>query len=93
MRVALASPRIFGTVGRMANLITVACFRLLCLVVGLADRATPQWQSLDGPLVLIVIARDAVDGCIARVRSEASVFGSTFDVAARARPRRLQYRQ
>lgn len=65
----------------MANLITLARFCLLFLVVGLAYWAMPQWQLLNGPLVLFVIALDAVDGYVARRRGETSVFGSTFDIA------------
>ena len=65
----------------MANLITLLRFLLLFLLVGMAYWAPPQWQLLNAPLLLLIIALDAVDGWVARRRGEASVFGSVFDIA------------
>ena len=65
----------------MANLITLARFLLLFLVVAMAYWAPPQWQLLNAPLLLVIIALDGVDGYVARKRRETSVFGSIFDIA------------
>lgn len=65
----------------MANLITLARFCLLFLLVGMAYWAQPAWQLLNAPLVIVIIGLDAVDGYVARRRGEASVFGSIFDIA------------
>ena len=65
----------------MANLITLTRLLLLFLLVSMAYRAAPQWQLLDAPLLLLIIALDGLDGYVARRRGEASVFGSIFDIA------------
>jgi CDP-diacylglycerol--glycerol-3-phosphate 3-phosphatidyltransferase len=65
----------------MANLITLTRFLLLFLLVSMAYRAAPQWQLLDAPLLLLIIALDGLDGYVARRRGETSVFGSIFDIA------------
>jgi CDP-diacylglycerol--glycerol-3-phosphate 3-phosphatidyltransferase len=65
----------------MANLITLARFLLLFLLVSLVYRAPPAWQLLDAPLLLLIIALDGLDGYVARRRGETSVFGSIFDIA------------
>lgn len=65
----------------MANLVTLARFLLLFLVVAMAYWAPPQWQLLNAPLLLVIIALDGVDGYVARKRRETSVFGSIFDIA------------
>ena len=65
----------------MANLITLARFLLLFLLVSMAYPASPQWQLIDAPLLLLIIALDALDGHVARRRGETSVFGSIFDIA------------
>lgn len=65
----------------MANLITLLRFLLLFLLVAMAYWASPQWQLLNAPLLLLIIALDAVDGWVARRRGETSVFGSVFDIA------------
>ncbi len=65
----------------MANLITLTRFVLLFLLVSMAYRASPQWQLLDAPLLLLIIALDGLDGYVARRRGETSVFGSIFDIA------------
>lgn len=65
----------------MANLITLLRFLLLFLLVAMAYWAPPAWQLLNAPLLLLIIALDAVDGWVARRRGETSVFGSVFDIA------------
>lgn len=65
----------------MANLITLARFLLLFLLVALAYRATPAWQQINAPLLVLIIALDGLDGYVARKRAETSVFGSIFDIA------------
>jgi CDP-diacylglycerol--glycerol-3-phosphate 3-phosphatidyltransferase len=65
----------------MANLITGGRFALLFVLVYSAYRAAPDWQLLDAPLLLLIIALDGVDGYVARRRGEASAFGAIFDIA------------
>jgi CDP-diacylglycerol--glycerol-3-phosphate 3-phosphatidyltransferase len=65
----------------MANLITLFRFLLLFLLVGMAYWAVPAWQLVNAPLLLLIIGLDGVDGYVARLRGEASVFGSIFDIA------------
>ena len=65
----------------MANLITLFRFVLLFPLIIMAYSAPPQWQLLDAPLLILIVALDGVDGWVARRRNETSVFGSIFDVA------------
>ena len=65
----------------MANLITLCRFMLLFLLVASAYAAPPAWQLANGPLLLLIIGLDGVDGYVARKRNETSVFGSIFDIA------------
>jgi CDP-diacylglycerol--glycerol-3-phosphate 3-phosphatidyltransferase len=65
----------------MANLITLFRFVLLFPLIVSAYSAPPQWQLLNAPLLIFIVALDAVDGWVARRRNETSVFGSIFDVA------------
>jgi CDP-diacylglycerol--glycerol-3-phosphate 3-phosphatidyltransferase len=65
----------------MANLITATRFALLFVLVFLAYRASPDWQLLNAPLLLLIIALDGLDGYVARRRGEASAFGAIFDIA------------
>jgi CDP-diacylglycerol--glycerol-3-phosphate 3-phosphatidyltransferase len=65
----------------MANLVTLSRFLLLFVLVIMAYRAAPAWQILNMPLLVVIIALDAVDGYVARRRGESSVFGSIFDIA------------
>jgi CDP-diacylglycerol--glycerol-3-phosphate 3-phosphatidyltransferase len=65
----------------MANAITLMRLLLLLLLVAMIYGAPPPWQVLNPPLVLLVIALDAVDGYVARRRGETSLFGSLFDIA------------
>ncbi len=65
----------------MANLITLARFLLLFVLVAMAYWATPPWQLLNAPLLILIIALDGLDGYVARRRNETTVFGSIFDIA------------
>lgn len=65
----------------MANLITLARLLLLFGLVVLAYKAAPQWQLLNAPLLILIIALDGLDGYVARRRGETSLFGSVFDIA------------
>ena len=65
----------------MANLITLGRFFLLFLLVASAYAAPPAWQMANAPLLLFIIGLDGVDGYVARMRNETSVFGSIFDIA------------
>lgn len=65
----------------MANLITLLRFLLLFLLVAMAYWAPPHLQLLNAPLLVLIIALDGLDGWVARLRGEASVFGSIFDIA------------
>ena len=66
----------------MANAITLCRLLLLWWVIFLAYQATPLWQLLNVPLLILVFASDGLDGYIARKRNETSLFGALFDVAA-----------
>ncbi len=65
----------------MANLITFSRFLLLFLLMASTYHAAPAWQLANAPLVLLIIALDGLDGYVARVRRESSVFGAVFDIA------------
>lgn len=65
----------------MANLITLARLVLLFVLVGMAYWASPTVQLANAPLLLLIIGLDGVDGYVARLRGEASTFGSLFDIA------------
>jgi len=64
----------------MANLITLARFVLLFVLVALAAAAPPQWQLVNMPLLVLIIGLDGLDGWVARRRGETSRFGSLFDI-------------
>lgn len=66
----------------IANLITIFRLALAFVVVAIALYATAPWQLLNVPLVIINILLDGLDGVIARLRNEVSVFGAIFDIAA-----------
>jgi CDP-diacylglycerol--glycerol-3-phosphate 3-phosphatidyltransferase len=66
----------------MANLITSARLILLFVLVGMAYTAPPFWQLFNPFLLVMVILLDALDGYVARMRGETSVFGSVYDIAA-----------
>lgn len=65
----------------MANIITASRFALLFVLVASAYAAPPEWQLLNAPLLLLIIALDGVDGYVARRRGETSAFGAIFDIA------------
>lgn len=65
----------------MANLITLARLLLLFVLVAMAYWASPTVQLANAPLLLLIIGLDGVDGYVARLRGEASTFGSLFDIA------------
>ena len=64
----------------MANLITLARFILLYVLILLAYTQTAKLQLLNCPLLLIIFFLDAVDGYVARKRDESSLFGALFDI-------------
>jgi CDP-diacylglycerol---glycerol-3-phosphate 3-phosphatidyltransferase len=66
----------------MANLITLIRLLSVFVITALLLYAPPVWQLLNVPLVIIVMLLDGLDGIIARARSETSVFGAVFDIAA-----------
>ena len=65
----------------MANLITLARFILLFVLIGLAYAQNAKLQLINCPLLVIIFFLDAVDGYVARKRKEESLFGATFDIA------------
>jgi CDP-diacylglycerol---glycerol-3-phosphate 3-phosphatidyltransferase len=66
----------------MANLITLFRLLLIFVIVALALYATPTWQLINLPLIIVIISLDGVDGIIARMRKETSLFGAVFDITA-----------
>ena len=65
----------------MANLITLSRFVLLLVLLCIVYFGSPGLQLLNAPLMIFVIATDALDGYVARKRGEETVFGATFDIA------------
>jgi CDP-diacylglycerol--glycerol-3-phosphate 3-phosphatidyltransferase len=66
----------------MAHLVTLSRFLLLLVVIALAYGASPGWQLLNPPLVILMFITDGIDGYIARRRHETSLLGAVFDIAA-----------
>lgn len=66
----------------MANLVTLGRLILLFVLVGMVYWAPPAWQLWNAPLLVLVMAMDALDGYAARAFGESSLFGATFDIAA-----------
>lgn len=64
----------------MANLITLARLLLLFVLLGFVHVAAPEWQIFDPLLLLVTIALDGVDGYVARMRGETSLFGAVADI-------------
>jgi CDP-diacylglycerol--glycerol-3-phosphate 3-phosphatidyltransferase len=64
----------------MANIITLARFPLLLLIVVLLYQPSPLAHALCVPLVVILILMDSLDGIVARRRHETSVLGSVLDI-------------
>ncbi len=65
----------------MANLITLARFILLFVLVIMAYRQGSVLQFLNVPLLVVIFIMDGIDGYIARKRHEESLFGAIFDIA------------
>jgi CDP-diacylglycerol--glycerol-3-phosphate 3-phosphatidyltransferase len=65
----------------MANLLTLSRLLLLIVVVRLFYVADDFVQLANFFLIILMFATDALDGYVARKRSEASLFGSLFDIA------------
>jgi CDP-diacylglycerol--glycerol-3-phosphate 3-phosphatidyltransferase len=66
----------------MANHITTFRLALLLPVILVAYYAPPAWQLVNAPLLIVIFLLDAVDGWVARVRHEESLFGAIYDIAA-----------
>jgi CDP-diacylglycerol--glycerol-3-phosphate 3-phosphatidyltransferase len=66
----------------MANIITVARFPLLVLIVILLTIPSAAVRTAAVPLVLLLILLDTVDGIVARARKEESRLGSVLDIMA-----------
>jgi CDP-diacylglycerol--glycerol-3-phosphate 3-phosphatidyltransferase len=66
----------------MANLITVARFPLLLLIVILLNAPDPTARYVSAALVVVLILLDSVDGMVARARQETSLLGSVLDIMA-----------
>lgn len=66
----------------MANHITTLRLALLLIVVLVAYFAPPLWRLSNVPLLIVIFVLDAVDGWVARVRHEESLFGAIYDIAA-----------
>ena len=64
----------------MANLITLARLLLLFVLLGFVHVAPPAWQVLNPLLLLVTIALDGLDGYVARMRGETSLFGAVADI-------------
>jgi CDP-diacylglycerol--glycerol-3-phosphate 3-phosphatidyltransferase len=65
----------------MANLITLSRLLLLVLVVWMAYQPPSWWQLADVALLIVVFVTDGLDGYVARLRGETSLFGAMFDIA------------
>jgi CDP-diacylglycerol--glycerol-3-phosphate 3-phosphatidyltransferase len=66
----------------MANIITIARFPLLILVVLVLYAEHPLVQLVAVPLMALLIALDTIDGVVARHRREVSALGSVLDIMA-----------
>ncbi|MFP3895586.1 MAG: CDP-alcohol phosphatidyltransferase family protein [Anaerolineales bacterium] len=66
----------------MANLITLARFPLLIVIVLLLYVAGATPRLINVPLLLLLIGMDSLDGMVARARGETSLLGSVLDIMA-----------
>lgn len=66
----------------MANLITIARFPLLILIILLLSASSALGRLISVGLMIILIAMDMVDGMVARKRNEVSLLGSVLDIMA-----------
>lgn len=65
----------------MANLITLGRLILVLIIIALLEYASPDWQCLNIPLIIIAMLLDGLDGIVARKLHENSLFGALFDIA------------
>lgn len=66
----------------MANLITIARFPLLILIILLLYTPSPAVRLVSVALMVLLIAMDTIDGMVARARKEVSLLGSVLDIMA-----------
>jgi len=66
----------------MANLITVARFPLLVLIVVLLNAPDAASRYVSAGLVVVLILLDSIDGIVARARNEISLLGSVLEIMA-----------
>lgn len=66
----------------MANLITLLRLASVFVIGAIALYADTSWQFLTPPLIIINILLDGLDGIVARIHKEDTVFGALFDIAA-----------
>lgn len=66
----------------MANLITVARFPLLVLIVILLNLPNAASRYASAVLLVVLILLDSLDGIVARSRNEMSLLGSVLDIMA-----------
>jgi len=66
----------------MANLITIARFPLLILIILLLSASSALGRLISVGLMIVLIAMDMVDGMVARKRNEVSLLGSVLDIMA-----------
>jgi len=64
----------------MANAITTGRVLLLFVAIWVMYGTNPQVVQWCGPAIVLIILADALDGWVARRRSETSQFGSIFDI-------------
>lgn len=72
----------YGVGGSLANWVTVFRLLLLFLFVIWVYQTPFQWPLFNVAFLGVIFILDAVDGFVARIRDEASVFGAVFDIAA-----------
>lgn len=65
----------------MANLVTLVRLLLVFIISAIALYADSIWQLFNVLLIIICISFDALDGFVARIRNEVTLFGAVFDIA------------
>jgi CDP-diacylglycerol--glycerol-3-phosphate 3-phosphatidyltransferase len=65
----------------MANLITIGRFPLIIIYLFILYYGSITAQIWNVPFIVIIIILDAIDGWVARKRSETSLLGSVLDIA------------
>lgn len=71
-----------GQQADMANFITLLRLTLVFVIIALMLYGAPLVQLISIPLLMLTIILDGIDGMVARVRNEVSLFGAIFDIAA-----------